>query len=218
MTSPPQTPPSATPIFVVSGPSGAGKTSLCARALADLPWIRASVSHTTRAPRAGEVQGKDYVFVDRPVFERMVRDGAFLEWAEVHGELYGTSRANRIPGDGSTSLLLEVDCSGARQIREQVPDAVLIFVMTPSFDDLISRIQRRGRMTPEELDRRIRTARNEIQQAGAFDYLVINDRFSEAAASLQAILTAQRCTRARTLSTWLGRWHEEMRRLDGPPR
>ncbi len=207
---------SLAPIYVVSGPSGSGKTSLCARALEDLPWIRPSVSHTTRTPRTGEIHGKDYFFVDRPAFKTMIETGAFLEWAEVHGQFYGTSVRNRNNDQSDTSLLYEVDCRGARQIREKLPGAVLIFIMTPSFDDLISRIHNRGRMTPEELAIRVRTARDEIRQADAFDYLIINDRFPEASAQFQSILTTQRCTRAWTLPSWSEKWASEILRHSGP--
>jgi len=196
--------------FVVSGPSGAGKTSLCAEVLVLLPWLRATVSHTTRPFRVGETEGRDYFFVDRPTFERMIEERRFLEWAEVHGHLYGSSIENLQGLAGGTSLLFEVDCKGARQIRQGLHGAVLIFVMTPSLDDLIRRIERRGGIGQEELSVRIRTAKSEIQQAADFDYLVINDRFPEAVNELKSILVGESCRTHCRLPSWRERWAKEI--------
>jgi guanylate kinase len=201
-------------IFVVSGPSGSGKTSLCAQALRDLPWIRASISHTTRPPRSGETQGKDYYFVDRPRFETMIGQGDFLEWAEVHGQLYGTAAVNLKEHSGAQALLFEVDCKGAKQIREKLPQSVLIYVMTPSFEDLIARIQNRGSISAEELSIRVRTAREEIRQIQVFDYVVVNGRFSDAALCFVSILRAARCARDHVLPGRLARWNQEMDRYE----
>ncbi len=203
--------------YVVSGPSGSGKTSLCARALQDLPWLRASVSHTTRPPREGEVHGNDYFFVDRSRFLEMVRTGQFLEWAEVHGELYGTSVGNLESLSPDHSVLFEVDCQGAVTIQRSLPRAVLIFVMTPSFTDLVARIRNRGPVTARELDVRIATATEEIRRAHAFRYLVINDRFSEASVAFQSILRAERCLADRVLPARARRWEEEIRAYGSPP-
>ncbi len=200
----------AAPVFVVSGPSGAGKTSLCAEVLARFPLLRAAVSHTTRPPRPGEQEGREYFFVDRDTFERMIREGAFLEWAEVHGHLYGSSLENLRSADGKHALLFEVDCKGAAQIRREMPEAVLVFVMTPSLDDLIRRIRGRGRISREELAVRIRTATFEIRQVGHFDYLVINDNFEEAVGELQSILVAESCRRRHRGPSWTERWEKEI--------
>ncbi len=200
----------ASPVFVVSGPSGAGKTSLCAEVLAKLSWLRAAVSHTTRPSRPGEKEGKDYFFVDRGTFERMIREGAFLEWAEVHGHLYGSSIENLRSRPERESLLFEVDWKGATQIRGSIPEAVLVFVMTPSLEDLIHRIQGRGEISEEDLAVRIRTATSEIRQAEDFDYLIVNDRFEEALNELQAILVAESCRAKHRLPSRMERWTKEI--------
>jgi len=204
-------------IFVVSGPSGSGKTSLCARALQDLPWVRPSISHTTRRPREGERDGQDYFFVDRCGFQEMVRQGAFLEWAEVHGQLYGTSRGNLESVDGGRAVLFEVDCQGAGQIQRHLPQAVLIFVMTPSFEDLVQRIRNRGPITAEELEVRIRTAREEVRRVRAFQYVVINDRFPDASLAFLSILRAHRCLRDRVLPGRVEGWEAEIRGYETLP-
>lgn len=198
------------PVFVVSGPSGSGKTSLCAEVLSRLPWLRAAVSHTTRPPRPGEEEGKDYFFVDRETFERMIGEGSFLEWAEVHGHLYGSSLENLRRADGKQGLLFEVDWQGAGRIRREIREAVLVFVMTPSLDDLVNRIQKRGKIPPEELACRIRTATVEIERSGDFDYLVINDRFDEAVGELQSIIVAAGCRREYRLPSRMERWAKEI--------
>lgn len=200
----------SSPVFVVSGPSGAGKTSLCAEVLGNLPWLRATVSHTTRPCRPGEKEGRDYFFVDRATFEGMIEEGQFLEWAEVHGHLYGSSIENLRGVSDEKSLLFEVDCKGARKIRQELEEAVLIFVMTPSLPDLIRRIQGRGEISPEELSVRIRTATFEIQQVADFDYLVINDRFDEAVNELQSIIIAESCRGQHRVPSWRKRWAEEI--------
>jgi guanylate kinase len=196
---------------VVSGPSGAGKTSLCAEVFARFPWLRAAVSHTTRPPRPGEQEGKDYFFVDQETFERMIREEAFLEWAEVHGHRYGSSIVTLRSGAKTQSLLFEVDWQGASQIRREREEAVLIFVMTPSLDDLIRRIKGRGAISPEELSMRIRTATLEIQKVQDFDYLVINDSFDEALKELQSIIIAESCKRRHRIPAWTERWAKEIK-------
>ena len=200
----------ALPVFVVSGPSGAGKTSLCAEVLAQLPWLQASVSHTTRPARTDEKEGRDYFFVDRAMFEAMIEEGRFLEWAEVHGHLYGSSIENVKRSAEEKALLFEVDCKGAGQISRTLKEAVLVFVMTPSIADLISRIQGRGETSPEELSVRIRTAKSEIQQAADFDYLVINDGFAEAVNELKSIMIAESCRHRQGVASWRERWTKEI--------
>jgi guanylate kinase len=195
---------------VVSGPSGAGKSSLCGEVLARVPWLRAAVSHTTRPPRPGEQEGKDYFFVDGETFDRMIRDDAFLEWADVHEHRYGSSRENLRSGEKTQSLLFEVDWKGASRIRLEMEEAVLVFVMTPSLDDLIHRIKERGPISPEELSVRIRTATMEIQKAADFDYLVINDNFDEALNELQSIITVESCKRRHSIPAWTERWEKEI--------
>lgn len=204
-------------IFVVSGPSGAGKTSLCAEVLRRFPRLLESVSHTTRAPRPGEQNGKDYFFVDRATFEQMIREGRFLEWAEVHGYLYGSSFDRLKACSAEKDLLFELDCRGAKQLRERIQGAVLIFVMTPSFSDLVSRIQRRGEICREDLSVRIRTARQEIQQVSFFDYLVINDNFADAVDQIGSILVSERCRKDLRAGFWVDKWSREFECLLGKP-
>ncbi len=197
-------------VFVVSGPSGSGKTSLCTEILKRHDWIRISVSHTTRPPREGEEDGKDYRFVSREEFMALVRKDQFLEWAEVHGYCYGSAADNLETSGQSQTLMFEVDCNGAGQIREKIPDAVLIFVMPSSVQDIVSRIQKRGGMDYEELLVRINTARNEILQADKFDCLVINDDFPEALEQFQSILVAERCRKELNSGGWVERWNREI--------
>jgi len=197
-------------VFVVSGPSGSGKTTLCGAALKNLPWLHASVSHTTRPPRSGELNGRDYHFVDRATFADMARRDEFLEWAEVHDQWYGSSKGNLSGWGPGDALLFEVDCLGARKIRDKVPGAVLIFVMVPSVRDLLERIRKRGSMSVEELRTRIRTAQREIQEVEAFDFLLINDVFGETLAQLQAILTGQMPRREGVAPLWRERWEREL--------
>lgn len=140
----------------------------------------------------------------------MIEEGKFLEWAEVHGHLYGSSIANVRKSAEDKALLFEVDCGGARRIRGALQEAVLIFVMTPSLADLISRIQGRGEMSPTELSVRIHTATSEIKQVSDFDYLVINDRFSEAVDEFKSILVAESCRHRHRVSHWKERWAKEI--------
>ena len=147
--------------------------------------------------------------MDRRAFERMIEQGLFLEWAEVHGYLYGSSLENLLEGPNYGALLFEVDCKGAMQIRARIPEAVLIFVLTPKPRDLIERIRKRGDVSKSDLDVRLRTARQEIQSLGSFDYLVINDTFEDAADRLCAILVSETCRKDAVPSDWLARWASE---------
>ncbi|MEW6443993.1 MAG: guanylate kinase [bacterium] len=202
---------------MVSGPSGAGKTTLCAEVIRDLPWLEASVSHTTRAPRPGEENGRQYHFVDRGTFEEMIRVGQFLEWAEVHGHLYGSSWKSLEGRSGGRDLLFEVDCIGAKQIQKKIEGAVLIFIMTPSLEDLVRRIQRRGAVSGAELAMRLQTARREIRQVAEFDFLVINDRFTDAVDALRSILISERCRLDLRAGHWIEKWAREFDRLSELP-
>src|SRR5690606_2770214 len=166
------TPPdSAGSLFVVAAPSGAGKTSLVRALLTDRPLLQLSVSFTTRAPRAGEVNGRDYHFVDRSDFEARREAGEFLEWAEVHGNLYATSRRwieERICA--GVDIVLEIDWQGAVQVQQLFPDAVGIFIVPPSIDALRERLERRGQDSAEVIERRVAAARAELKQAHRFQY------------------------------------------------
>jgi len=194
-------------LTVLSAPSGAGKTSLCRAAVERLPKLTHSISYTTRAPRSGEVDGRDYFFVDRARFERMAEQGEFLEWATVHGHLYGTSeRVVREIQSGGSDVILDVDAGGARKLmaREDLK-AVFIFVLTPSFAELERRLRGRASDSDEEITRRLQEARREIAQYGKYDYLLLNDVFEEALADLLAILRAER----RAVRWVNARWVEE---------
>lgn len=188
-------------LFIVSAPSGAGKTSLVRALLAADAGVKLSISHTTRAPRPGEQDGRDYHFVAREDFERMVRRGEFLESACVHGNYYGTSeswvRDQRGAGAG---ILLEIDWQGAQQVRRQVPDAIGIFILPPSLRVLEQRLRSRAQDGDEVIARRLEAAREEISHAGEFDYAIINDSFDEAAQDLRAVIRAARLRTAVALA------------------
>jgi guanylate kinase len=180
-------------LFVVSSPSGGGKGTLIQRMLNKVAHLGYSVSFTTRAPRNGEVDGREYFFVTREKFEQMVEAREFLEWATVHGKLYGTSR-NQVLGEISAGrdIVLEVDVQGAASIRELVPDSVSIFILPPSFEVLRQRLLDRGTDSPEELDLRLRNAPTELKDYAAFQYLIINDDVERAADQLSAIVHSER--------------------------
>lgn len=179
-------------LFVVTGPSGAGKSTLIRRVRRSLPGLAFSVSHTTRAPRPSERDGREYHFVPVPTFERMVREGKFIEWARVHGHLYGTSRAEIERKGRRGDVLLDIDVQGARQVRDRVPGAVLVFIMPPSAGELRRRLERRREDSPEVVARRLRDARTEVRAYQDFDYVVINDDLDRATADLRAVLRAAR--------------------------
>jgi len=180
-------------LFVISAPSGAGKSTLLKKLLTAVPNLAFSVSHTTRAPRPGESNGREYHFIDRPAFEGMRTGQAFLEWAEVHGNLYGTSREAieaRLADGGD--VMLEIDWQGARQIKQLFPDAVLIFILPPSWDELRQRLKRRGEDPDAVIEQRMVNARIEVAQARHFDFVVVNASFETALFDLKAIVHAQR--------------------------
>jgi guanylate kinase len=179
-------------LYIVAAPSGAGKSSLVNALLEREQGIALSVSHTTRPPRPADVDGQHYHFVNRGVFERLVAQGAFLEHAEVFGNLYGTSReAVRQRLQAGRDVLLEIDWQGARQVRARLP-CVSIFILPPSRDELERRLRTRAADDADTIARRLRESREEIAHAGEFDYLVVNDAFGDALADLRAIVTCQR--------------------------
>ena len=188
-------------LFVVVAPSGAGKTSLVNRLLATETGIRLSVSHTTRAPRAGEAEGRDYHFVDRATFEAMIAAGDFLEHADVYGNYYGTSRRwieQELAGEHD--VLLEIDWQGAAQVRRLFPRMVGIFILPPSLAELRRRLTARGKDSPEVIERRMASAREEISHVLEFEYIIVNEHFETAAADLQAVVRAARLSRDRRRS------------------
>jgi guanylate kinase len=185
-------------LLVVSAPSGAGKTTLCKRLLAEVPAIEFSVSHTTRTARAGECDGVDYHFVDRAEFEALRAHGAFLEWAMVAGHLYGTSAAAvRTALGGGRDVLLDIDTQGATSVRRLEPGAVHIFILPPDPEALRSRLEGRGSEAPEALQRRLGLARGEIDQAHLYDYVIVNDDLDEAYGRLRGVVLAVRSRRER---------------------
>jgi guanylate kinase len=180
-------------LFIVCAPSGAGKTSLVAELLKADPGIKLSISYATREPRPSEVDGRDYHFVSRQAFDDMVKAGAFLESAFVHGNYYGTShqwiRDQRAAG---ADILLEIDWQGAAQVRQLMPDAIGIFIMPPSFESLLARLNTRAQDPPDVIARRVAAARAEISHVSEFKYVIINDNFDEAVRDLISIVRARR--------------------------
>ncbi len=180
-------------LFTIVAPSGAGKTSLVRALLGQRPGIELSISFTTRSPRPAETNGKDYVFVDRAEFERRRQAGEFLEWAQVHGNLYGTSRRwieERIAQ--GADIVLEIDWQGAEQVARLYPDAIGIFIAPPSIDELRRRLVARGQDAPATIDARIAAARAELAQARRFQYVIINQEFASALQELTSVVDAAR--------------------------
>ena len=187
-------------LYVVSAPSGAGKTSLVKALLKADPAIRLSVSYTTRAPRPGETDGRDYHFVDRERFQHMLAEGEFLEYAEVYGNFYGTSKG-RIAQDLNTGhdVLLEIDWQGAAQVKGHFPQARSVYILPPSFNALRTRLKGRGQDSDEVIERRLAAAADDVSHADAFDYIIINDDFDHALADLIAVTRSIRLEGARQL-------------------
>lgn len=187
-------------LFIVAAPSGAGKSSLVNAVLADDKTLALSVSFTTRPPRTGEVNGRDYHFVDAKAFQAMIERGEFLESAEVHGNRYGTSQKwiNEARAKG-LDIILEIDWQGAQQVRRAFPDAVSIFILPPPpvLPELERRLRARGQDTEAVIERRLRDARDEISHAAEFDYVIINNKFEDARQDLAAVVRASRLTLAR---------------------
>jgi len=185
-------------LFIVSAPSGAGKTSLVRALLERTAGLVLSVSHTTRAPRPGEVDGRDYHFVSPEAFERLAEAGAFLEQAEVFGNRYGTAEQGvRDQLAAGHDVILEIDWQGARQVRRRFPEAVSIFIAPPSIEALRERLAGRGQDDPEVIARRMAKARDELAHYVEYDYLVINDQFDQALGELGCIVRAERVRLAR---------------------
>lgn len=183
---------SASRLFVVSAPSGAGKSTLIRALMERVPGLSFSISHTTRKPRPGEMDGVHYHFVAYEDFARMEREGRFLEWAEVHGNFYGTSfeSVECLHAKGC-DVVLDIDVQGAEAVRKKRPDSILIFILPPSVEELERRLTKRGE-TPDVMHRRLLNARREVEQADWFDYLIVNDDFNRAADELVAVVTAER--------------------------
>jgi guanylate kinase len=180
-------------VFIVSAPSGAGKSSLVAALLAEERNVALSVSHTTRAPRVGEQHGKDYFFVSQEQFASMREQGDFLECAQVYGNLYGTSRTwmEQTLASGK-DVVLEIDWQGARQLRHVFAQAIGVFILPPSLPVLKQRLEARGKDAPEVIARRLAGAQEDIGHVGDFDYVIINKEFSDAVRDLTSIVRAER--------------------------
>jgi len=194
-TPPQMTKTSVTPgtLFVVSSPSGGGKGTLIRRVLDSVPNLSYSVSYTTRPPRNGEVHGREYFFVNRETFEAMVRANEFLEWASVHGNLYGTAKQQvALETAAGTDIVLEVDVQGAASIRNLTLDAVSIFILPPSYETLRERLIARGTDSADQLALRLKNAPEELRQFSCFDYVIINDDVERAANQLASIIYGER--------------------------
>jgi guanylate kinase len=180
-------------ILILSAPSGAGKTSLCRELFKTFPDMKESVSYTTRVPRAGEVEGEAYHFVTGDVFERMVAEDAFAEWAEVHGNRYGTAlRTLEEARKNGVDLVLDIDCQGALKLKEQFEGGVYVFIMPPSMEELRRRLEHRSSDAQEVIELRIARAAAEIREARWYDYIIFNDNFDVACRELSAIVIAHR--------------------------
>jgi guanylate kinase len=179
----------------VSAPSGTGKTTVVDRLMERTPRLERSRSYTSRAARPGETHGVDYNFISRERFETMVREDAFLEWADIFGNLYGTSRAETeaLLATG-LDLVLVIDVQGARQVRARMPEAAAIFVLPPSFDVLAARLRGRNKDPETSIVRRLATARSEIDAVDEYDFVVVNDGLERCVAEVEAIITADRAT------------------------
>jgi guanylate kinase len=180
-------------LVVVSAPSGAGKTSLCEWAVTAVPNLVHSVSHTTRPPRPHEVNGRHYHFVDEPTFRSMVARGEFAEWAEVHGHLYGTSRAVlEAYFAAGQDAILDIDTQGAAILRESHPAGVFVFIVPPSWEVLERRLRQRHSDTEGDIQRRLAQAREEVRHYAEYQYVIVNEDFPRAAEELKAIILAER--------------------------
>jgi guanylate kinase len=185
-------------LLVLSSPSGAGKTTLCRRLLAEHPELTFSVSHTTRKPRGNEVDGRDYHFVSPEKFQEMVEEDGFAEWADVHQHRYGTAKSEIDRARQShRGIVFDIDFQGARQLEAVYPDLATVFVLPPSMEELHRRLVGRGTDAPEAIEKRFRQSTVEIANYGLFRYLLVNDDVDHAFARLEAILVAESCRRTR---------------------
>lgn len=185
-------------LLIVSAPSGAGKTSLCRELIDSFGDLRQSVSFTTRPMRAGERDGVDYHFVSRTAFQQMIDRKQLAEWAQVHENLYGSAQATleQAAAEG-VDLLLEIDCQGAAQLKQNCRQGAFVFILPPDLAELERRLRGRGTDTEAVISRRLKNAAQEIAQASWYDYLIVNDDFSTALRQLSAILIAERCRAGR---------------------
>lgn len=186
-------------LLIMSSPSGAGKTTLTQDLLTYYPDLMFSVSHTTRKPRSNEVDGRDYHFVEVAAFRAQIAEDNFAEWAEVHGNLYGTSfrEIDRCQQLSKRGIVFDIDYQGARQIKARCPDAVSVFVLPPSMEELKHRLRSRAQDDESTIERRFANAKREIEHYGLFDYLIVNDDLEQAKLKLRSIVLAERSRRWR---------------------
>jgi guanylate kinase len=186
-------------IFIVSAPSGTGKTTLCNKTVNTVDNLRQSVSYSTRKSRKGEVNDADYSFISKKLFNRMIARGDFIEWAEVHGNFYGTSskRLENLLKSGF-DVILDIDTQGAKQIRESIEGGVFIFILPPSMNILKERLEKRESNTKEEIKRRLQKAVNEIRDYKMYDYVIVNDKLKDSLKKLEAIIIAERLRQKKT--------------------
>ncbi|HAO93753.1 MAG: guanylate kinase [Deltaproteobacteria bacterium GWC2_56_8] len=191
--------------FIVSAPSGAGKTTLCKKAVDFFPDLRHSISYTTRLPRAGEVNGVDYWFIEDRVFDEMIARGEFLEYAGVYGKRYGTSKKDldHLLSEG-LSVILEIDIQGADQIREKIPGAVGVFILPPSIEACRVRLRQRGKDSTEEIEKRLNIALEEVKRAPLYDYIIINDDLEAAFERFKSVVAAEKARTPRMLEAVSG--------------
>ncbi len=187
----------------MSAPSGAGKHSVLQRVMDRDARLVCSISATTRAPREGETDGKEYFFLERGDFEQRIEEGEFLEWAEVHGNLYGTLRSEmQFRLSSGMDVLLELDVQGMKNLKRLESDVVSVFIMPPSMEILEQRLRGRGTNTEDDIALRLRNARAELDACGVYDYWVVNDRLDDAVADMEAIIRAQRCRSKKLGGQW----------------
>jgi len=191
-------------LFIISAPSGAGKTTLCKKIVHTVDNLKQSVSFTTRQPRKGEVDDVDYTFINRQKFMKMVERGDFIEWAEVHSNFYGTSR-RRLQKimDSGYDVLLDIDTQGAKQIRDARDEAVFVFILPPSMKVLRERLEKRKSNTREDIERRLRRAVDEIRDYRMYDYVIVNDLLADSVRKLEAVITAKRLSSNRIDPKWI---------------
>lgn len=191
-------------LFIVSAPSGAGKTTICKKIMEVMDNLKASVSYTTRTPRKGEVDGEDYSFISEKKFRGMIQKAEFVEWAEVHGNLYGTSRKRleKLINDGF-DVILDIDTQGAQQIRKTYGNGVFIFILPPSMTELRDRLEKRMSNTKEDMERRLRRASEEIRAYKMYDYVIINDLLKSSLGKFEAIIVAEGQRSSKKDSAWI---------------